>query len=828
VEISHNLSSVVVMRLFISFAHIDEVLVGALARILADAGHEVWWDDQLQVGDDWEAELMRQIAGCDVFLYVASDDSAESEWCRWELAQARALFKTIVPVMVRSGVKLPRQIASLQYADLSSGVSHDRAVRLIQGLARLRQTMEPDAGPVSPNPRGFPARFTRPLPRSYRTVAQGYLRPAAPDSVAYEWPNTPASPGDPGGRIVGIDFGTTTSAVALHRGTTISLLPNDLGETDTPSAVAIGVDGMPVVGRRAIDLLLRRPERGVLEVKRLFGREIIDEVGGPPVLEVDGISYSPVDLAAFVFRKLRIDAESHLGSSIRRAVLTAPAYFDVGQRVALRRAAQLAGFEVVRMIAEPVAACLGVYRSTSTQDVLTLVYDLGGGTFDVSLVECGAGVFVVKTVNGDTHVGGADFDREVVDYCVDEFRIATGIGIRGNATALMRLRHDVERAKIDLSTVRLTTIHVPFIVIPPEGPVDLAVELTRVRYNELTHNLVARSVALTRSAVDDAGASPATLDDVIVVGRAAAAPSVRVALRDLFGDKARAAPDHVVALGAAVQAGVLDGTVKDMLLLDTVTHTLRVQVAGGRSVPVIPRNRTIPDRSTVSLTAQHPDQRSVLIRVLAGESSWSERNLPVVEVALPCPLTSHEQATLTLTLDIDANSVLSIGLADEREVTTMSAAIGLRGGVSSEAEVDGWFHMSADKEARLPAFRRARDLRPMPDARLTDLIAVKRWVADAAMTIILTEGRRRPSLANQADDLQRCRDLQGWLQVHPEQDIPADVAKWQIFELYDTERERLVDLLEQRTGIDLMPVRHARSIASMSERLVERLQEWRT
>jgi molecular chaperone DnaK len=816
------------MRLFISFAHIDAVLVDALARLLADAGDEIWWDDKLQLGDDWEAELMRQIAGCDAFLYVASDDSAESEWCRWELAQARALSRIVVPVMVRVGAKLPREIASLQYADLSSGAGDDQALQLIQGLARLRQKMAPDASSASPNPRGFPARFTRPLPKSYRTVGQGYLRPMAPDSVAYEWPKSPTSVADPSGRIVGIDFGTTTSAVALHQGSRITLLPNDLGEMGTPSAVAIGMDGIPLVGQRAIDLLLRRPERGVLEVKRLFGREMIDEVGGPPVLEVDGISYSPVDLAAFVFRKLRMDAETHLGSSVRRAVLAAPAYFDIGQLVALQRAAHLAGLDVMRVIAEPVAACLGVYRGTSKHDVLTLVYDLGGGTFDVSLVECGDGIFEVKAVNGDTHLGGADFDREVVDYCVEEFRIATGIGIRGNATALMRLRQEVERAKIELSTVRLTTIHVPFIVIQPEGPIDLTVELTRVRYNEVTHNLVARSVALTRSAVDDAGATAATLNDAIVVGRAATAPSVRVAVRDLFGDKTRIAPDHVVALGAAVQAGVLSGTVKDMILLDTLTNTLRVQVVGGRSVPVIPRNRTIPDRSTVLLTAQHPDQRSVLIRVLAGESSWSNQNLPVVEVALPCRLPSNNPVTLTLTLDVDANSVLSVALANERDMTTTSVAVGLRGSVSSQAEVDGAFQMSADKEASLPVFRRARDLRPMPAARLTDIVAVKRWVADATMTIILTEGRRRPSAVNEADDLRRCRDLQGWLQAHPDQDIPADVAKWQIFEFYDIERERLVDLLEQRVGIVLMPLRHARSMGSLCQRLVERLEEART
>ena len=566
-----------------SFAHVDAVRVAALAKVLAVAGFEPWWDHQLEPGEDWKAELMRQIAACDAFLYVASGDSVESEWCRWELAQATALSKFIVPIIIRPGTVLPRAISNLQYVDASAGADTDDVVRLITRLARLRQTAVADA-PVHPGSlRGFPARFTRPLPRTYRTVAQGYLRPAAPNTFAY----TPVQPHSDLSRkpapIVGIDFGTTASVVALHDGDRGVLVTNDLGEPLTPSAVAIAEDGTPLVGRRALDFLVRRPERGVLEVKRLFGREMAKELGGPPVLEIDGISYGPVDLATFVLSKLRTDAEAFVGAPVSRAVLAAPASFDQVQLAELTKAARLAGFEVMRVLSEPVAACLGV-KGNSKRDAVTLVYDLGGGTFDVSVVYCGDGVFEVKAVNGDTQLGGADFDREAVDHCLNEFAKTTGIDLRGNATALMRLRDEVERAKIELSTARGTTVTVPFVTFGPSGPIDLNVDLTRDLYNGLTHGLVARTVALTRAAIEDAGETIATIDDIVVVGRAARAPSVRVALQDLFGGVPPAAPDHVVAIGAAAQAAVMNGTLTDTCCwIPWQTHYASSCQAGGLS-----------------------------------------------------------------------------------------------------------------------------------------------------------------------------------------------------------------------------------------------------
>jgi hypothetical protein len=376
------------MRLFVSFAHVDEVRVAALAQVLAAAGFEPWWDDHLELGEDWKAELIRQIGACDAFLYVASGDSVESEWCRWELAQATALSKFIVPIIVRPGTELPRAISNLQYLDASAGSDTDDVARLVDRLARLKQTGVSDATFRPASLRGFPARFTRPLPKTYRTIAQGYLRPAAPNMYGYEWARRYFDMSEKKGPIIGIDFGTTTSVVALHYGDRIALVTNDLGETSTPSAVAIAEDGTPLVGRRALDFLIRRPERGVLEVKRLFGREMTKKLGGPPVLEVDGISYSPVDLAAFVLSKLRTDAEAFVGAPVRKAVLAAPASFDQTQLVALMKAARLAGLDVMRVLSEPVAACMGVTKGTRKRDALTLVYDLGGGTFDVSIVDC--------------------------------------------------------------------------------------------------------------------------------------------------------------------------------------------------------------------------------------------------------------------------------------------------------------------------------------------------------------------------------------------------------------------------------------------------------
>jgi molecular chaperone DnaK len=815
------------MRLFVSYAHVDAVRVSQLGKDLSGRGFDVWYDDRLEPGDDWKAELIRRIHACDAFMYVSSTDAVESEWCQWELDQAIALTKFIVPVLVRPGTQLPRTIAHLQYVDASGdGLSVDLA-KLVDRLVRLGQIGA--QGTVhEATPRGFPARFTRPLPKTYRTVSQGYLRPAPPHRHRhpYQWPEQTRSANPNTGPIVGIDFGTSTSAVALYRDGQVTLIPNDRGETSTPSAVAIAENGTPLVGEGALEFLLRRPDRGVLEVKRLFGREVAKELGGPPVLEIDGMSYQPTDLAAFVFSKLRSDADAFIGTPVTRAVLTVPAHFNQDQLVTLMTAARLGGLHVMRVISEPVAACLAVHDRTSEEDRVRLVYDLGGGTFDVSLVECGPGVCEVKAVNGDTHLGGADFDRVVVDYCIDEFNKLAGCDLRSSATALMRVRDQVERAKIDLSSARSVMVNVPFVAFTQSGGVDLSVQLTRTRYNELTHALVARTLALTRVALEDAGAAVGDLDEIVVVGRAARTPSVRVALADMFGNRLRIAHDHLVAVGAAVEAGVLDGKVKDVLLLDTLTNTLRVQVAGGGTVPVIVRHSTIP--TLIEMNVDGPaSARTAQLRILAGESSWANRNFPLMEIELPREAKHGAATAITLTFDIDANSSLSVKATDQASGTVRQAVLGLRGGVSEDAGWADLHEIDADNEGLLPVFRHSY-LPPIPEVALTEVSRVQRWLADATSSLLLMPNRHRARHARgEGEERERAKQIREWLRSNPNRDVPADIGKWSPFRMFAVERELLVDAIEQRVGVDLLPLRYCLSIADMADRLVNRMRESR-
>jgi hypothetical protein len=368
---------------------------------------------------------------------------------------------------------------------------------------------------------------------------------------------------------------------------------------------------------------------------------------------------------------------------------------------------------------------------------------------------------------------------------------------------------------------------VPFVVFGPSGRIDLNVDLTRTIYNGLTQGLVARTVALTRTAIDDAGATVATLDDIVVVGCAARAPSVRVALQDLFGDAPRAAPDHVVAVGAAAQAAVLDGILKDTLLLDTLTNTLRVQLPGGRTVPVIVRHSTIPTIGRLTLMAQHSNQQTVLVRILAGESSWADRNLALVETELPCDSQNDGRAGLTLALDVDANSYLSVGTLNESESRVMKVSIGLRGmSMWSDVEPMEVADVTADHEALLPSYSDDRRLRPIHEASLTSVPKVQWWLADAATSCVLSADRRSPG-HKYSDDVKRAKKIRQWLQANSDQGLPLDIADWNPFQNFVIEREFLVDLLEQRLDIELAPLRYCRSIATMSERLVTCVREAR-
>ena len=724
------------MRLFVSYAHVDAVRVAELGRKLSAGGLEPWWDDHLELGEDWKLELRSRISGCEAFLCVVSADFVESAWCQWELAQAIASAKFIVPILVRRATVLPPSIAGLQHLDISGGLEDRDLVRLVDRLARLKQHGTLGASPGQGTPVGFPARFVQPLPRSYRTITQGYLRPATPGMNLHSWPDRkPAAWTD--GPTIGIDFGTTTCAVAFCDRGTIRLIPNDLGDTTTPSAVAIDVDGTPLVGRRALEFLLRRPERGALEVKRLFGRDVAKAFGGAVVLEVDGVSYRPVDLAAMVLSRLRSDAGSYPGADVRNAVLAAPAYLDHTQLATLTRAAHLAGLVVRRLIPEPVAACLAERDRLGKEDNTVVVYDLGGGTFDVSIVVRGEGVVEVRAVNGDTLLGGADFDRVIVDHCVAEFMETTGSDLSGNAAALMRIRDAAERAKIDLSSTRSATIAVPFISMGPLGPLHLEVELTRTRYNELTHDLVARTIQLTRAMLEDDGDANGTAGvDVLVVGQAARAPSVRAALHDFFGRPVRSAPDHVVALGAAVQAGVLEGKLKDVLLMDVTTNTLRVHVAGNRTVPVVLRHTTIPTRKTVALAAQHADQQTMLVRVVAGESSWPERLVGLLELRVPCGSRGGKPARIALAFDIDANHVLSVSAENEGGQCLARKSIGLRQ-TDPENSDDVADHADPVAAGRLPTVEDEFKCGPLPEASYEDIGKVQRWLAESAVALAL-------------------------------------------------------------------------------------------
>jgi molecular chaperone DnaK len=802
------------MRLFLSYASVDEIRVAELAAVLRAGGFDPWWDDRLEPGDNWKTELRRGIAASEAFLYLISSDSVESEWCQWELAQAVALAKPIVPILLRSETPLPTPVRSLQYLDISRGMDNMDVARLVGKLARLEQSSPRETLHTVGTPSGLPARFRQPLPKEYRTIAQAYLQPLSPGSCLYDWQQDSPSELPTKGHIVGIDFGTSLSAIAVYHHDTAELIPNDFGEMSTPSAVAISSDGTVLVGQRALDFLLRRPERGVLEVKRLFGHDLEREYGGPPVLEVDGIAYRPVDFAALILRQLRKDAEAYLQSSVHRAVLTAPAYFDQSQFAALMQAARFAGLHVERVLPEPVAACMAV--GWNDREASALVYDLGGGTFDASVLECGEGVFEVLAVNGDTRLGGADFDRILVDYYVQEFKEATAVDLRNDATALMRLREAVERAKIALSTAKTALVSVPFIASTASATLHLDSELTRARCNELTHPLVARTVELCHAALEDAGFSSETIDRVLVVGRATRASSISIALGDLFGQRHRIAPDHVVALGAAVQGGVLAGRCRHSLLLDTVTHTLRVQLEGGRTTPIVVRNSVIPLRTSVDLAVRSHEQKELLVRIMAGDSSWSEQDAFLTESKVPYNAKLGSSQQLHLTVDIGASSNVRIVVRDANQVELTRQEFSLR----QESNHHILMEQSpapAQPEIMMPILDTPFKLGPFSEADCMDSGSVQRWLWLAITDLVLTNFG--PNAGGGW-----WKRLDQWLVDNSSGEIPAAIIKQNILPEYPFERELLVDALEERFGRDLTALRRCSSPQSMSRRLTDILK----
>jgi len=463
-------------------------------------------------------------------------------------------------------------------------------------------------------------------------------------------------------RAVGIDLGTTNSVVSVLEAGEPVVVPNAEGSRTTPSVVGFSRNGEILVGEVAKRQAITNPDRTVRSVKREMGRKDWH-------VEIDGKRWTPQEISAQILMKLKRDAEAYLGDSVAQAVVTVPAYFDDAQRQATKEAGQIAGLEVLRIINEPTAASLA-YGLDKQHDQTILVFDLGGGTFDVSLLEIGEGVFEVKATHGDTHLGGDDWDQRVIDWMVKEFKNAHGVDLSADRMALQRLKEAAEKAKIELSQVAETTVNLPFVTATAEGPLHLEMKLTRSEFERMTADLVERTEVPFRQAVKDWGKDVSAIDHVILVGGATRMPMIQELVRKLAGGKEPhkgVNPDEVVAVGAAVQAGVLKGDVKDILLLDVTPLTLGVETKGGIFTKLIERNTTIPTRKSEIFTTADDNQTTVEIHVLQGEAetvfSPGVRSLGKFHL-MGIPPTPRGMPQIEVAFDIDANGIVNVSAKD--------------------------------------------------------------------------------------------------------------------------------------------------------------------
>lgn len=484
------------------------------------------------------------------------------------------------------------------------------------------------------------------------------------------------------GRTVGIDLGTTNSVVAVLEGGEPTVIPNAEGSRTTPSVVAFTKNGERLVGAPAKRQAIINPENTIYSIKRFMGRrfdevseerkivpyKVVEGRNGMAVVEVTGKQYTPEEISAMILQKLKADAEAYLGETVDAAVITVPAYFNDAQRTATKNAGQIAGLEVLRIINEPTAASLA-YGLEKKKDETILVYDLGGGTFDVSALDVGEGVIEVKSTNGDTHLGGDDWDQRIVDFVADNFQRAHGIDLRKDAQALQRLRDEAEKAKIALSAAVTTNINLPFITADASGPKHLDESLTRAKFEELTRDLLERTRRPFDQALKDADIGAKDLDEIVLVGGSTRMPMVGDLVRGLASGKdphRGVNPDEVVAVGAAIQGGVLKGDVKDILLLDVTPLTLGLETLGGITDKVIERNTTIPTRQARTYTTAADGQTQVEIHVLQGERDMARDNKTLGRFILSgIPPSPRGVPQIEVTFDIDANGILNVSAKEK-------------------------------------------------------------------------------------------------------------------------------------------------------------------
>ncbi|ANE47291.1 molecular chaperone DnaK [Paenibacillus swuensis] len=501
-------------------------------------------------------------------------------------------------------------------------------------------------------------------------------------------------------KVIGIDLGTTNSCVAVMEGGEAVVIPNPEGNRTTPSVVGFKKDGERIVGETAKRQAVTNPDRTIMSIKRHMGTNHKESI--------DGKEYSPQEVSAIILQKLKSDAEAYLGQSVTQAVITVPAYFNDAQRQATKDAGKIAGLEVLRIVNEPTAAALA-YGLEKTEDQTILVYDLGGGTFDVSILELGDGFFEVKATSGDNKLGGDDFDQVIIDYLVAEFKKEQGIDLSKDKAAVQRLKDAAEKAKKDLSGVLTTTISLPFITVVDGVPQHLEVNLTRAKFEEISANLVERTLAPTRQALSDAGMTPNDLSKVVLVGGSTRIPAVQEAIKKLTGKDPHKGvnPDEVVALGAAVQAGVLTGDVKDVVLLDVTPLSLGIETAGGVFTKMIERNTTIPTSKSQVYSTYADNQPAVEIHVLQGERSMAAGNKTLGRFTLgDIPLAPRGVPQIEVTFDIDANGIVNVSALDKGTGKSQKITITSSSGLS-DAEIE---QMMKDAELHAEEDRKRKEL----------------------------------------------------------------------------------------------------------------------